>query len=156
MTYKRKQGSSFIKKSKKSFLFNKIEYKSGLEKTMAILLTKNKIDFEYEPPSFKLVEGFFFPFSSYERCSNGKGDMIDRGKKKVIDIKYTPDFVGKDFIIETKGYANETFPLRWKMFKKLLTDKKKDKEFNITLFKPQTVRECEEVIKIIKNNTNEE
>ena len=35
--------------------------------------------------------------------------------KKILNIKYTPDFIGKDFIIETKGRANESFPLRWKL-----------------------------------------
>jgi hypothetical protein len=40
--------------------------------------------------------------------------------KKVLNIKYTPDFIGEDFIIETKGRANESFPLRWKMFKYLM------------------------------------
>ena len=39
--------------------------------------------------------------------------------KKYLTIKYTPDFIGKDFIIETKGRANESFPLRWKLFKRL-------------------------------------
>ena len=44
--------------------------------------------------------------------------MVNRGNKKVLGIKYTPDFEGKDFIIECKGRPNDTFPLRWKMFKK--------------------------------------
>ena len=41
-------------------------------------------------------------------------------KKKILPIKYTPDFVSDSFIIECKGRANESFPLRWKMFKKYL------------------------------------
>ena len=40
--------------------------------------------------------------------------------KKYLPIKYTPDFIGEDFIIETKGRANESFPIRWKLFKRLL------------------------------------
>ena len=39
--------------------------------------------------------------------------------KKYLPIKYTPDFIGDNFIIETKGRANESFPMRWKLFKKL-------------------------------------
>jgi hypothetical protein len=41
--------------------------------------------------------------------------------KKILNIKYTPDFIGKGFIIETKGRANESFPLRWKMFKRYVS-----------------------------------
>ena len=43
----------------------------------------------------------------------------DRGCKKILPIKYKPDFVGRDFVIECKGRANESFPLRWKLFKAL-------------------------------------
>ena len=32
-------------------------------------------------------------------------------KRKILNIKYTPDFVGHNFIIECKGRANETFPI---------------------------------------------
>ena len=32
-----------------------------------------------------------FESDSYERQSNGKGDMVNRGNKKILPIKYTPD-----------------------------------------------------------------
>ena len=54
---------------------------------------------------------------AYEKQANGKGDFTNRGEKKILGIKYTPDFTGKDYIIECKGRANESFPLRWKLFK---------------------------------------
>ncbi len=78
------------------------------------------IDFRYEGESFELLPGFNFNNECYERQSNGKSDFINRGNKKILNIKYTPDFIGEDFIIETKGRANESFPLRWKMFKYLM------------------------------------
>jgi hypothetical protein len=56
---------------------------------------------------------------AYERQANGKGEYKDRGNKKILGIKYTPDFEGSDFIIETKGRANDSFPLRYKLFKAL-------------------------------------
>ncbi len=89
-------------------------------------LKKAKIKSLYEGETFELQEAFDFPFESYERCGNGKGEYKNRGKKKILNIKYTPDFIGEGFIIETKGRANESFPLRWKMFKKLLTENKKE------------------------------
>jgi hypothetical protein len=49
--------------------------------------------------------------------ANGKGVYKNRGCKKILPITYKPDFVGRDFVIECKGRANESFPLRWKLFK---------------------------------------
>jgi hypothetical protein len=36
--------------------------------------------------------------------------------KKYRAITYLPDFVGKGFIIECKGFPNEAWPLREKLF----------------------------------------
>lgn len=36
--------------------------------------------------------------------------------KKYRPMTYLPDFVGKDFIIECKGFPNEAWPLREKLF----------------------------------------
>ena len=148
MAYKRKKGAGFTKGKKKDYSFNGIKYKSGLERNMGMLLHEAGIYFEYEPISYTLMDGFLFDKSSYERSSNGNGDMIDRGNKKILPIKYTPDFVGDGFIIETKGYANETFPRTWKMFKRYVIDNGMD----VILYKPQKISECEEVIKLIKQN----
>ena len=73
--------------------------------------------------------------------------MINRGSKKVLPIKYTPDFIGDSFIIECKGRANESFPIRWKMFKKYVKANLKC----VTLYKPQNQKECDEVINLILN-----
>ena len=124
-----------------------IKFASGLEAYMYRALKKAKIKAQYEKRSFELQPSFEFNNSSYERQSNGKGDMVNRGNKKVLAIKYTPDFEGKNFIIECKGRANESFPIRWKLFKKYVVDNLPD----ITLYKPQRQSECDEVIKLIKN-----
>lgn len=144
MRYKRKKGKR-ISKAKK-YHFNGVDYKSGLELKMAKLLTENKIPFKYEPTKFNLQEGFVSEGDCHERQSNGKGEFKNRGNKKILPITYTPDFIGKGFAIETKGYANESFPIKWKMFKKYLHDK----GIKLMLFKPQTQKECEEVIRILK------
>ena len=115
-------------------------------------LKKAKIKAEYEGQTFELIPSFEFQMESIERQSNGKGEYKNRGNKKILNIKYTPDFIGKDFIIETKGRANESFPLRWKLFKKLLTEKF---DPSWTLYKPQNQKECDETIRLIllKQNT---
>ena len=113
-------------------------------------LKKAKIKSEYEGETFTLQEGFMFENDAYERQANSKGDMINRGCKKILPIKYTPDFIGTDFIIETKGRANESFPMRWKMFKLYVTCNL----VGVTLYKPQNKKECDEVINLIKQKRN--
>ena len=132
----------------KKVSFDGIQFASGLEKYMYIALKEAKISAMYEGATFELQEGFMFDVDSYERQGNGKGDMVNRGQKKVLNIKYTPDFVSTSFIIECKGRANESFPLRWKMFKKHV----KEQIPHVTLYKPQNQKECDEVIELIIKN----
>jgi|TARA_R110001592_G_scaffold75852_1_gene229471 hypothetical protein len=131
----------------KKVVYDGITFASGLEKHMYQALKKEKIHADYEGCTFVLQEGFEFKNESYERQSNGKGDLINRGCKKIQPIKYTPDFIGYDFIIETKGRANESFPMRWKMFKKYVNHKMS----HVTLYKPQNKKECDKIIQIILN-----
>ena len=134
----------------KKVTFDGIKFASGLERYMYQALKKAKIHADYEGCTFTLQEGFMFDVESYERQSNGKGDMVNRGCKKILPIKYTPDFVSSSFIIECKGRANESFPMRWKMFKKYVNHKMK----HVTLYKPQNQKECDEVIELIIKNKN--
>ena len=134
----------------KKVTFDGITFASGLEKYMYQALKKAKIHADYEGCTFILQEGFEFENESYERQSNGKGEMVNRGCKKILPIKYTPDFVSSSFIIECKGRANESFPLRWKMFKKYVNHKMK----HVTLYKPQNQKECDKVIELIIENNN--
>ena len=129
--------------------FDGIKFASGLEKYMYIALKNAKIYAEYEGMTFTVQEGFEFKNESYERQSNGKGEMVNRGSKKVLPIKYTPDFISPSFIIECKGRANESFPMRWKMFKKHV----KERIPHLTLYKPQNQKECDEVVKLILNSS---
>jgi hypothetical protein len=137
----RKKGPVVAKK----VVYDGITFASGLEKYMYKALKSANIDFKYEGYTYELVPAFSFVNSCVERQSNGKGDFINRGNKKVLNLKYTPDFIGSDFIIETKGRANESFPLRWKLFKKWMHDNNDEK----TLYKPQTQSECDETIRLI-------
>lgn len=137
-------------KRKSGFKANKVTYdgidfKSGLEKYMYSALKSAGIKCEYEGKSFELLPSFSFNVDSYERQANGKGDMINRGNKKHRGISYTPDFIGDGFIIECKGRANESFPIRWKLFKNLIKNSS-----NVVLYKPQNQKECDLVVNLIK------
>jgi hypothetical protein len=141
---KRKSNKKGPVKAKK-VSYDGIDFASGLEKYMYKLLKDANLNFQYEGQVFELLPGFNFNNECYERQSNGKGDFVNRGNKKILNIKYTPDFVSTDFIIETKGRANDSFPLRWKMFKYLMgsmCDKR-------VLYKPQNQKECDETIRLI-------
>ena len=95
-----------------------LAFSSGLESYMYTVLKQANIEAKYEGETFELIRGFKFQNDVYERCANSKGDFKNRGNKNIKNIKYTPDFVGKDFIIECKGRPNESFPIRWKLFKR--------------------------------------
>ena len=141
--FKRKRGPVQSKK----IIIDGIKFASGLEAYMYKALKKAKIKAVYEKRTFEVFPSFKFKNTSYERQANGKGKMVDRGNKNILAIKYTPDFEGKDFIIECKGRPNDTFPLRWKMFKLYITTYHK----NYKLFKPQRQNECDDVINLIKH-----
>ena len=132
----------------KKITYDGINFASGLERYTYMALKKEKLFEYYEGEVFQLIESFDFKNQSYEKQANGKGEYINRGSKKVLGIKYTPDFTGKDYIIECKGRANESFPLRWKLFKLWLTKKNIGK----TLYKPQNQKEVDLTIQMIKNN----
>jgi hypothetical protein len=142
--FKRKQGPVRSKK----VTVDGIQFASGLEKYMYLALKEAKIQAKYEGQTYIVQEGFESKNKSYERQSNGKGELINRGCKKILPIKYTPDFVSDSFIIECKGRANESFPLRWKMFKKYVNANLK----RVTLYKPQNQKECDKVIELIIKN----
>jgi hypothetical protein len=129
----------------KKYIVDGIEFKSGLEVYMYKKLKENDIFAEYEKMKFEIMPSFDFPCSSYER--KGKGDFKEQGNKKVRGISYTPDFVGDKFVIETKGRANERFPIVWKLFKKLMVELEND----VDLYKPQNQKDCDEVVKLILN-----
>ena len=129
----------------KKISYDGIKFASGLERYTYMALKKAKLFEGYENEVFQLIKGFNFNNISYEKQANGKGEYVNRGQKKILGIKYTPDFVGKDYIIECKGRANESFPIRWKLFKKLVVE-----QFpNYTLYKPQNQKECDKTIELI-------
>ena len=126
----------------KKVTYDGIKFQSGLEVYMYKALKEARIVGEYEPTSYTLLNGFDLESACLEKQANGKGEYKDRGCKKILPIKYKPDFVGRDFIIECKGRANESFPLRWKLFKAWITRHSP----GIALFKPQNQKDCDETI----------
>ena len=122
-----------------------IKFRSKLEAHCHRMLKEAFIESDYEKHKYVLLHGFHYSNSSYE--DNGKTGFQDKQKHKVRDITYTPDFVDPKgrWVIECKGYANERFPLKWKMFKQLLMEQ----DDPPVLFVPRNQRQNIETVKKI-------
>lgn len=107
-----------------------IDFKSKLEVYCYQQLKENNIHAKYEEHKFEMIPPFEYD------------------GKKVRKMTYTPDFVGKDFVIECKGNPNDAFPLRWKIFKYYLY--KNDIKYNLYL--PRSKKQIDETIEKILNN----
>lgn len=102
--------------------YDGVTFKSKLEKMIYQILKENGFPVEYEPNKFVIWEGFrpTIPFYNKDKITR----MLKLEKKKIIDVTYTPDFVfiynGYLVIIEAKGFENDCFYLKKKMFRKWL------------------------------------
>jgi len=112
----RRKGVSLIKS--KATVIDGIKFKSRLEAHAYKELKKAKIKFKYEEDKFTLVEGFK-PISQSWEFRYKKFAPVQNA---IRSITYTPDFTCPDmnWVIETKGRANESFPMRWKLFKRYI------------------------------------
>ena len=128
--------------------FNGITFKSKLEESFYKTLMAAGLEPDYELIKFVLVEGFKPTVPFYNRS---KSKVFRMDMTKVRDITYTPDFIilynGTMFIIEAKGIENDTFPLKKKLFRRLL----ESMEMPCVYFEVRTKRELLEAIKIIKS-----
>lgn len=100
-----KNGNGRIKNATKITKYN-IQFKSKLELYAYEAFKKAGIPVKYEPKSLTLLPKFEYL------------------GEKIRALTYCPDFIGDGFIVECKGFANESFPLRFKLFKYCLMIKK--------------------------------
>lgn len=147
---RRKKGRQRV--NSKKYEVDGTVFASGLERYTYLKLKEAKLFDKYEGETFQLIEGFYPTIEHWEKQSNGKGELRRRDEKKVLGIKYTPDFTSHDYIIECKGRANDTFPIRWKLFK-LLQENTGDKR---PLYKPQNQKDVDLIIEIILKKRNGE
>lgn len=126
-----------------------IKFQSGLEAYCYKQLKSNNLFDKYEEEKFQLLQGFHFENTFWSHQANGKGDFSQRGGKKILGISYTPDFTRRDYIIECKGRPNESFPIRFKLFKKWLVDNKDTRP----VYMPKNQKDVDEMIRIILKQT---
>lgn len=78
------------------------------------MLVEAGIKFEYEPYAIELMPAFTaLSVSSFEKY---RKNFVPK-KPKIQSISYTPDFVGHNWIIETKGIRTPDFNIKWKLLK---------------------------------------
>ena len=110
-----------------------IKFRSKLELYTYKKLKEANIVTEYEQHKYELLPAFIF---------HGK---------KIRAMTYLPDFVGKGFIIECKGFANDAFPLRKKLFEFWLSVHEPETQYHIV----RTQKEVNQLVKTLKSLNNE-
>ncbi len=129
--------------------YDGISFKSKLEKMAYQTLKESNLPVEYEPQKFIIWKGFKPTVPFYNKDT--KTRMLRQETKKVIDISYTPDFMFKyhDYlcILELKGFENNTYPLKKKIFRKWL----EEHEPKSIYFEIYTKRQLLQAIDIIKD-----
>lgn len=106
-----------------------IKFRSKLEAYTYTKLKEAKIPIEYEKHRYMLLPSFIFE------------------NKTIRAITYLPDFVGSNFIIECKGYPNDSWALREKLFKYYLVNNLPDYKFYIV----HNQKEVDQLIKELKD-----
>jgi hypothetical protein len=143
----RRKGKKLVE-SKKT-VYDGTLFKSRLEYYMYSILKLAGLSFEYEGESFVVLESFKDENRLYTKHSKS---FVQKGERRVLGIKYTPDFIVKvdgeiRFIIETKGRINESFPIRFKLFRKYINDR----NLKWDLFIPTNQKQCDETLKLIQD-----
>lgn len=132
--------------------YNNIQFKSRLEVMIYKTLLQEGFNVQYEPTRYIIWEGFKPNVSFYNK--DKKTRMLKLDNKRLIDITYTPDFVFeyKDttIVIEAKGFENDTFPIKKKLFRKWLENQNSQGNKYI-FFEIFTKKQLMQVIDIIKN-----
>lgn len=149
MNKKQSKGNKKVRNATRK-VYKGIKFRSKLELFTYIKLEEAQIKALYEEKKFTLMEGFYFDSESIEPSTRAetRGQFMNNAYK-VRDITYTPDFVDPNgkWIIEVKGFANDTFPLKWKLFKHNLQNSGEDIPI---LYLPKNQGQVLKVIDMIK------
>lgn len=129
--------------------YDGIFFKSKLEKMAYQTLKEQGFPVLYEPKKFIIWKGFRPNVPFYNKDASTR--MLKMDSKKVIDISYTPDLMFEYnnhlIIIEMKGFENNTYPLKKKIFRKWLESNYP----NSIYFEIFTKKQLLQAIDIIKN-----
>lgn len=136
--------------------YDGIKFKSKLEMDTYIGLKEAGFEPEYEKHTYKVSETKLYPTPNYTVYRDRKlhKDVWGRNPYKVLGVRFTPDFVftvgGKTIIVESKGYSNETYRYRKKLFFKWL----EENDQNSMFFEIHNKRQLDSAVEIIKQQSN--
>ena len=127
-----------------------ILFKSKLEKMTFITLKEAGFPVKYEPQKIVVFEGFKPTVPFYDK--NKATRMLALQTKKLVSITYTPDFMFEYnnhlVIIEAKGFTNDTFPIKKKLFRAWLEEHPESIYFEI--YSKKQLLQAIEIIKELK------
>lgn len=156
-------GNKKIKNAKNDVL-DGIKFKSRIEKNVYQKLKDYGVTASYEKTTFPLQYSFkptkpLITKNKFKKLSKNVipvKDLCVYDNRLVKPITYTPDFVfdynGKTIVIEVKGFANDTFPIKFKLFRYLLETDELYKECNIEIWLIYTVKQLEECLNHLKQS----
>lgn len=129
-----------------------IKFKSRLETMTYRTLRELGINVSYEPHTYIIWYGKYPVIPYYTKDKNTRNLYLNN--KKMIDIKYTPDFMfeyeGIKVYIECKGMENDVFYIKRKMFRAYLDERYAETgEFSM-YFEIYSKRNLLEALDIIK------
>lgn len=142
-----------VKNTKKIF-YDKIWFKSQLEVKCYKELINNGFNPVYENVTFNLFDKFrakqvlyYCPYNIKKKGVFGIYPRI------IMGITYTPDFYflykGNHIYFDTKGYPNDVYPLKKKIFLKVLEDLSNKTGEKYIFFEPHNMSQIRECISII-------
>ena len=131
-----------------SLVSDGISFKSQLEVVIYKELLRAGFNPKYEERKFVIWEGIKPTKPFYNRDLQTKMLKLDMGKMR--DITYTPDFTFEYknhlIIIVAKGYENDTFPIKKKLFRGLL----EKMETSVIYLEVYTKKQLLQAIEILK------
>ena len=136
-------------KNAQIIVYNEITFKSKLDLMAYKLLEEKGFNPQYEQNTFIIWQGFkpVVPF-----FTKNKARQIINNNKKLINITYTPDiyfeYQGYKVIIEMKGFTNDVYPIKVKLFRKYI-EQLQDSN-NYLLFELYTKQQLLTAIQIIE------
>lgn len=134
-----------------------IHFKSKLEKSCYLKLTDAGYEVIYEPERVVVwVGGRLTECVVAYQPSKSNRKEVEAITRPLLPITYTPDFLVKEANLycyfDAKGYANDRYPMKKKMFLKYLCQLGAQNPHNIYLFfEVQTIAQLTHAIQIIKN-----
>lgn len=137
-------------KNATSTSYNNITFKSKLEVSCYKKLETSGLSFSYEAEKITIWEGLKITRTTVYLPDKKTKLLVPKINFKNRSITYTPDFkiIYNEYVIyiDAKGFANDVYPIKKKMFFQYL-----DKMDNHIFFEVHSVKQMIGTIEIIKN-----